>query len=132
VQPSAATIEIGTQAASNSTVLYVVEFTLHLPPGVSVLANPDGMVQEGMLHTFDKNSGGASFFPATASSQASVKVDIIVVGGFVVGPLASLTCTVAPGTVVSTSSFLLDGFSAKDENAVIIPGVTPRFTVQTQ
>ncbi|HBG07953.1 MAG TPA: hypothetical protein DDY22_20960 [Geobacter sp.] len=132
--PTKATVTIGTQAASAATVIYGVEFILHLPAGVTVPADPaTGDVQPGLLRF--ANSGafaGAKYLPATATARASVKMVIADTGGFTVGDLATLTCSVSPGVTVSAAEFSLDEFIAIDADTAVMPGITPHFTVQTQ
>jgi hypothetical protein len=132
--PGTAIVKIDTQAASAATVVQAVEFVLHLPSGVTLSVNPaDGSVASGVLQTsFSVEIAGAGYQPATASTKAQVRVNIADTRGFTVGNLAALTCTTAPGVTVGAADFLLDGFSAKDENGATIPGVTPHFTVQMQ
>ena len=132
--PGTATIGFSTQASSGTTVIYAAEFTLHLPAGVAVSADPSsGEVASGVLHPLDSTAlVAARYVPATTSTQASVKVVIIDSGGFPIGDLATLSCIVAPGTAVNASQVSLDGFSAKDVNGAAIPGITPNFTVKTQ
>ena len=134
VQPVAVLVDISTQAASGAAVLYAVEFTLLLPAGVTLPADSSsGEVPAGVLHAVDSAAlAGARFLPATAGSRASVRVNIADPVGFGAGDLASLTCTVAPGASVNTAGFSLGGFSARDANGAVIPGVTPSFTLLTQ
>ena len=127
------TVGFSTQAASNATVLYAVQFTLHLPAGVTLPADAaSGEVPAGLLHPVDTAAlAGARFLPASGSTPASVRVNIADPGGFAVGNLATLTCSVAAGATAGVSGFSLDEFLAKDENGVVISGITPHFTVST-
>jgi len=131
--PTAATVTISTRGASADTVIYGVEFTLHLPTGGSVAADQSGAVLASALRATDSGAlVGARYIPATASSQPAVLVNILDSGGFPVGSLAALSCRVLATTAVSAADFSLDGFSARDANGAAIPGVTPFFSVQTQ
>jgi hypothetical protein len=132
--PVAATVVISTRAASAATVIYGVEFVLHLPAGVAVSADAaTGEVSAGVLHPSDSGAfAGARYLPTTASSQASVKVNIVDARGFAVGDLATLTCTVSSGAAASAAGFSLDGFAAKDSNGANIPEISPHFTLRTQ
>ena len=132
--PGAVRVDISTQAASGATVLYAVEFTLLLPAGVTLPADASsGELTAGVLHAADSASlAGGRFLPATTDSRASVKVNIVDPVGFAVGNLATLNCTVSPGASVNTAQFSLEGFSARDANGAVIPGITTRFTLQTQ
>ena len=134
VQPGGVVVELSTRAGSAATVLYAVEFTLHLPAGVTLPADSSsGEVPAAVLHAADSAAlAGARYQPATAGAQALVKVNIVDPGGFTVGALATMNCTVAPGAVFDGSGFSLDGFSARDASGVAIPGVTPHLTVQLQ
>jgi len=129
-----ASVDIFTQAASAETVVYAVEFVLHLPAGVTVSADSgSGAVTPGVLALADGGAlAGAKYVPATATSQAQVKVNIADSGGFTVGNLATLTCTVSAGTTVNKTGFSLDGFVAKDANGAVLPGISSRFAVRTQ
>jgi len=132
LQPGTVNVALATQAASPATVLYAVEFTLHLPAGATLPADPASEeVTAGVLVPLDGSAlAGARYLPAAAGTQASVKVNIADPGGFAVGSLATITCSVAAGAAVSASGFSLDGFSARDSNGAPLPGVTPSFTLQ--
>jgi hypothetical protein len=132
--PTTATILIATKAPASATVLYAVDFTLHLPPGVTVSAKTSGEVLPDVLLVTDSkvDLAGARYQPATATTGGSVLVQIVDSTGFVAGPLASLTCTVARGTALGADGFTLDGFSARDSNGVAMPGVTAYFSLKTQ
>jgi len=134
LQPGVVAVDLSTQAASPATVLYAAEFTLHLPAGVTLAADASsGEVAAGVLHPADGSAlAGARYLPATAAAPAQVTVNIIDPMGFAVGDLASLNCSVAPGAALSAAGFSLDGFSARDANGAVIPGITPRFTLRTQ
>jgi len=133
-EPVALVVDLGTQAASPATVLYAVEFTLRLPAGVTLPADPaSGEVSKGALHPVDAATyAGARYLPATTGAQASVKVNIVFAGGFAVGDFATLACSVSPAAALGGSEFSLDGFSARDANGAEITGVTPHLTVRTQ
>jgi len=132
VQPAQATVAVSTEAASASTVLYAVQLTLRLPAGVTVAADPaSGEVSAGILHPVDSAAlAGARYQAATAAAQASVTLNIVDPAGLTVGALATLTCTVSPGSALNGTGFTLEGFSAKDQNGVVISGITPRLTLQ--
>ena len=134
VQATQALVEFSTESGSVGTVLYAVDFTLHLPSGVTLAADStSGEVAAAALQPADSSAlAGARFQPASAGAPASVRVNIVDPGGFGVGPLAVLSCSVAPGSTVASAGFSLEGFSAKDASGAIIPGITPRFTVRTQ
>jgi hypothetical protein len=133
VEPTQATVQLSTEAANAATVLYSVQLTLRLPAGVAVTADASGAVSAAVLHPVDSAAfAGASYQPATAGAQASVTLNIIDPLGFTVGTLATLGCTVSPGTAVSGAGFTLEGFSAKDINGAVMSGITPRLTLQTQ
>ena len=134
LQPTQVTVAISTEAASASTVLYAVQLTLRLPAGVAVAADPtSGEVSAGILHATDSAAlAGASYQPATSDAQASVTLNIVDPVGFTVGALATLSCTVSPGTAVNGTGFTLAGFSAKDQNGAVMSGITPRLTLQMQ
>jgi uncharacterized protein YceK len=136
VEPSQAqvTVALSTEASNAATVLYAVQLTLRLPAGVAVAADPASVeVSAGVLHPADSAAlAGARYQPATAGAQGSLTVNIVDPTGFTVGALATLSCSIAPGTALNGAGFTLEGFSAKDLNGVSIPGVTARLTLQTQ
>ena len=134
VEPAQLTVQLSTDAANAATVLYAVQLTLRLPAGVAVTADPaSGEVSTGVLHPVDSAAlAGARYQAATAGTLGSVTLNIVDPVGFTVGALATLNCTVSPGTVPNAAGFTLEGFFAKDLNGVVIPGVTPRLTLQTQ
>jgi hypothetical protein len=134
VQSGSVAVEFSTEAGNAATVLYAVQFTLQLPAGATLPADPaSGEVSVGALRAADGAAlVGARYLAATAGAPASVKVNIIDPGGFTTGVLATLTCSTAQGTVVNASAFSLAGFSAKDASGAVIPGITPHFTVKAQ
>ena len=131
--PTTATVVVGTQAANAQTVVYGVDFRLHLPEGVTLLTYPDSEeVQEGVLHPADGGAlVGARYLPATAGSQALLQVEIADAGGFTVGALTTISCNIPQGEAVSATDFSLDGISARDASGVEMPGITLHLTVQT-
>jgi hypothetical protein len=134
VEPTQVTVRLSTEAANAATILGAVQLTLRLPAGVAVTADPtSGEVSAGVLHPADSAAlAGARYQPATASAQGSVTVNIVDAVGFTVGALATISCTATSGTALNGAGFTLEGFSAKDLNGAVIPGVTPRLTLQTQ
>jgi hypothetical protein len=133
-QPGSVSVEFDTQAVNAAGVLYAVEFTLHLPAGVTVQADAGtGEVPASALHAADGAAlAGARYLPANSSTQGSVTVNIVDPGGFGVGALATLNCLVAPGITLNGTAFILDGFTAKDASGALLPGITPHFTLRTQ
>jgi hypothetical protein len=138
VQPGAQSIalsvELGTEAASAATVLYAVEFTLHLPSGVTLAANaPGGELPPGVLQAVDGAAlAGGKYLPATAGSQAAVTVNIVDPGGFAVGSLATLNCSSTSEAARGGAGFTLDGFTARDAAGALLTGVTGHFTVRAR
>lgn len=133
VEPGFVTVELGTQAQSAATVVYAVELTLRLPAGVTLPTDPaSGALSQGVLKLADDSAfAGAKYLPATAGSQASLKLNIADTGGFAVGDLAVLSGAVAPGTEVGVSGFALQGFSARDANGEEMTGITPHLAIRT-
>lgn len=134
VQPTTVQIRISTQAAAPATVLYAVDFTLQLPNGVTVAADStSGEVDQGVLQPSDSAAlAGGRYQGAVAGAPATVKVNVIDPGGFAVGPLATLSCQLAPGTAIDASSFPVAAFSARDAGGVRLPEVTHSITVLAQ
>ena len=133
LQPGVVLVDISTRGGADTTVLNAVQCTLQLPAGVTLPVDPtSGMVSAAALHTVVTDLAAGYYQPATSGALATVTLNVASTAGFAVGDLATLSCTVAPGTSVSASGFSLDGFSAKDSNGVVIPGITARFAVRTQ
>lgn len=132
-----AVVVIRTEASAAVHLLYAAEFTLALPAGVTVAA--DGSSGEvatgagGPLHVADASALAAGRYqPAAGTTPATVHVVLADPNGFGVGDLATVTCTVAPGTALAATGFSLQGFSAKDFNGASISGVTPHLALQAQ
>jgi len=134
LQPGVQLVEIGTGAGSAATVLYAAGFTLQLPAGVTLPADPSsGEVAAGVLQPADATAlAGARYLPAADGAPAQLSVTIADPLGFAVGALATLSCSVAPGASLGASGFSLAGFSARDSNGAVIPGVTAHLTLRTQ
>jgi len=132
--PGTARVVLSTQGPTADTILYAVQLTLRLPLGVSVPASgDDGLLPAGVLQPSPSGSyAGASYLPATADAGPLVQVNLSHPGGFTVGPLATLDCIVAPGAETGASGFLLGGFSARDPNGAVLPGITAHLTLVTQ
>jgi hypothetical protein len=133
-QPAQLSVEIRTQGESAATVIYAVDFVLHLPAGVTLAADPtSGKLSEGVLHAADPAAlVGTRYQPATGATPAEVTVFIGDPVGYAVGTLAAINCIVSPGTPFDTSGFTLSGFSARDANGIVLSGIAPKFTVRTQ
>ena len=125
---------ISSRGPTADTVLYAAQFTLHLPPGVTLPTSSEGgLLPSGVLVPAPVGSfAGATYRPATEGAAASVQVNITRPGGFTVGPLATLNCSVATGTELAATSFTLDAFSARDSNGIAIPGITGHLALLTQ
>lgn len=133
VQPQEITVNLATHASDPATVLYAVDLVLQLPEGVTVAADVSGTVAAGVLVPADGGAlAGARYLAGSGSSPATVHVTLADPGGFVVGPLATLTCNVANGNAPSASAFALGAFSAKDSNGAPLPAVTADFTLRSQ
>jgi hypothetical protein len=134
-----ATVGLSTQSAGSTNVLYAVQFTLHLPAGVTLPADAtSGEVPAGVLLPVDSAAlAGARYQPASGGNLASVRINIVDPGGFAVGDLATLACSVTPGATASATGFSLDGFTSwvwdtGTNSATVISGISPHFTVKTQ
>jgi hypothetical protein len=131
---SSATVTVGAQASAVDTVIYGVEFTITLPAGVSVTADPaTGEPQTGVLRVNDSRAfSGGKYTAATATTPATLKVIIVDSSGFTAGDLATVSCSVAPGSAVSAAGFSLSSFSARGADGAPLSGITPRLSVLTQ
>jgi hypothetical protein len=125
--PTTATVALYTQGPP-ATIVYGVQFVLHLPVGAMVAATPDGDLLPGVLQAADGRAlAGGSYVPATAAEKGYVKVLIADTSGFPVGSLATINCTVTSPATFDPAGFTVDDFSAPDN-----PGITPGFTVATK
>ncbi|QWV92202.1 hypothetical protein KP004_13345 [Geomonas oryzisoli] len=136
-EPAAGTarLTVGTQGPAADSVFYAAQFTLRLPAGASLpVATGSTLLPEGALvpAVSGSYSGANILEPAGTASGPLLLVNIAHPGGLTVGPLATLTCQVAAGVTPAAAAFTLDGFSARDANGAVIPGITARLTLQTQ
>ncbi len=134
-QPTPAPVQvvISTSAPAPDTVLYAAQFTLVLPrvltvPGTTGELLPSGVLQPELGGSF----AGAGLVEAGAQPGQVLLVNISRPGGFTVGPLATLNCTLAPGAGVASSEIVLSGFSARDSNGAPIAGIVPHLALKTQ
>lgn len=125
---------IAGQGPTADTVLYAAQFTLDLPAGVTLPSTSEGglLPSEVLVAAPAGSYAGGTYLPATAGAAASVQVNITHPGGFTVGPLATLTCSVAAGTEITASSFTVKMFSARDSSGSPLPQITPHLTLLTQ
>lgn len=132
--PGAASVQITTQGPTADTVLYAAQFTLRFPPGVSLPATTGGeLLPPEVLRPAPSGSfAGASYIPPAAGLGPAIQVNVSHPGGFTVGPLATVNCTVTPGVELSAGDITIQGFSARDSNGAPIPGIATRLTLQTQ
>lgn len=129
VTTGTARLEIGTEGPTPQSVLYAAEFNLRLPDGITVPTTPDGLVAPGVLvPALSGSYAGAAYSTATATAAGALHVEIANPDGFTVGPLAAITCVVAPGTEPAPAAFAFEGFSARDANGAPLSGITPRLT----
>lgn len=129
-----ARVQITTQGPTPDTVLYGAQFTLSFPPGV-ILPPPanGGLLPAEVLQPAPSGSyAGASYIETAAGLGPAMLVNISHPGGFTVGPLATVNCTVPPEVGLSAGDITVLGFSARDSNGAPIPGITTRLTLQTQ
>jgi hypothetical protein len=133
VAPGKVSVEVTALAGSSATVVYAVDLTLQLPPGVTVSAGPQGDVLQQALHAADSAALiGARFSPAGSSSPPLLQATVADPLGFTVGPLLTIDCDVAQGAALGAGNFQLTFFSAKDSNGATLPGVTASISVQPQ
>ena len=132
--PGAARVQITTQGPTADAVLYAAQFPLRFPSGVSLPAASGGeLLPPEVLQPAPSGSlAGASYIPPAPGQGQAMRVNISHPGGFTVGPLATVNCTVAPGIELSDGDIAIQEFSARDSNGTPIPGITARLTLQTQ
>jgi hypothetical protein len=122
-----------------------LELILNLPPGVTVDAAADGTVDTSSPTSPVKLSGvtaltsatllpgGAKFTAGTATTPNKLKLVFVFStgSGFDVGEFATVTCKIAPNSVVTASHFIVSGFKAvtvgTDVNSIgtRLDGITP-------
>ena len=132
-EPGTVIIGISIQAPTASDIIYALEFTVELPAGVTVQADPTTReVANGVLKVpFSNGLADARYEPGTATDRGKVKVNIASPSGFMPGEIAVITCT-ASGADLSAANFTVDGFSAKDQNGATMPDISPLLTERTQ
>lgn len=135
-EPANGTVHVlvSTQGPVADAVLYAVQFTLRLPAGISVPTDTDGTVTDGVVAPAIGGSyvGAAVVTPSSTAYGPVLAVNIANPVGMTVGPLVTLTCTAAAGTVPTAESFTIDAFSARNASGAAIPDITSRLTLQTQ
>lgn len=131
--PAPAQVVISTSGPAPDTVLYGAVFTLALPKALTVPDAAGNLLPAGVLQPAPSGSFTGAAFVGTVSDAGQVLlVNISHPGGFTVGPLATLNCTLAPGTGVASSEIVLSGFSARDSNGAPIAGIVPHLALKTQ
>lgn len=132
VENGGASLQIAAKAATAETVIYAVELTLRLPSGVTVDADPvTGSLAAGVLQSRVSGALAAGrLFPATATVPASLQIDLAYPSGFVTGPIAAVSCRVAPGAAANASAFVPLSFSARDANGVQMSGITAELSLR--
>lgn len=131
-----ATLSVSTGPVSDHTVINAVEFSVSLPAGVSVQVKSDGEVADGVFNSVGRDISQARYTPATATSQASLRVNIADVNGFTTGYLATISCKVASGTTALTPArFPVTGFAAwhsSNDSVTRLDGISYGVSVTTQ
>lgn len=131
--PAPAQVVISTSGPAPDTVLYGAQFTLALPKALTVPDVAGNLLPAGVLQPAPSGSfAGAAFVGALPDAGQVLLVNISHPGGFTVGPLVTLNCTLAPGTGVASSEIALSGFSARDSNGAPIAGIVPHLALKTQ
>jgi len=122
-------LELRTQAPSAQTVMYGVQLTVRLPAGVTVEADPStGQLSAGQLQAKDAAAvASGRYTPATATASAAVLINIADPAGMAPGELATLTCRDPSG---GAGGYVLEGFSARDQNGAEVAGVTGSVAVR--
>lgn len=132
--PGVVRVQVGTQGPTVDTTLYGAQFTLRFPPTVTLPAdNGDRMLPaQALLPAVSGSFAGASYLDAVTGSGPAIRVNVSHPSGFTVGPLVTVTGTVAAGASLGASEVVLSDFSPRDENGVPIPAITATLTLQTQ
>ncbi len=131
------------------TQINALELTLNMPQGVTVAAAQDGSIDTTSATSPVKLSGAAALIKATllsggtkftaGTAPSANKLKIVIIfdsgSGFDVGEFATVTCIIAPNTVVTPSHFVMSGFKAvtvgTDTNSIgaRLAGITASSTV---
>jgi len=131
VAPGKVSVEVSTLAGPSATIVYAVDLTMQLPPGVTVAASPTGEVLQQALHAADSAAlVGARFQPAGSAGPSLLQASVADPLGFTAGQLLSIDCDLAQGAGADAGSFQITVFSAKDQNGASLPGVTASIAVQ--
>ncbi|GAW65982.1 lipoprotein [Geoanaerobacter pelophilus] len=108
------------ETAGAATTLYGVEFTLQLPPGVTLATPGGGTLAAGVMVPSGGAAGadaGLSVFYDTGAAPQTVKVSLVKPSGFPVGRFLSVTLVLAQGTTLVPAAFVISGFKAWDDLA---------------
>lgn len=101
--------------------LYGVQFKTDLPAGVTLDTAANGDLAEGVLKATGSNL--VSNYVTTTSPQ-TLEVSVTDGSGFLVGEFLEISCSVAPGTVLTASALTFTEFIGYDKAGWPIPGVT--------
>lgn len=108
-----------------------IQMTLTLPPGTSCRVDANGALLSSSLRLSGvaplTSLNLAKFTPATATSNATVKLALINATGFGLGEFATLVLDLAPGVAKPAPGALgIAGFSAiTDVSGTVNPAITP-------
>lgn len=104
-----------------------IEFTLTLPPGVTLDATANGEVAAGEIA-----ASGANVNPEYVMARYSpgaVRVALINANGFPGGEFLTVSCNRAGRTAVTATDFAIEDFRAADFSPAVIATAVPSVTV---
>ncbi len=127
-QPTAAVISLAT--SGTATVIYGIDVTLALPPGVTAnsTVNPpwtdDGVVTASGAAAPDSITYGV-YSAASGTFPATIKIVIASAHGFSMGEFSTVNCSISAGYSPTVEDFSLSGLVTKDMNGADIAGLVP-------
>lgn len=125
---TSSTVVVRVKTSGVAVPLYGVQFKAALPAGVTLSTDSNGNLAAGIL----KATGGAVGANIECNYQSGASPQTLAVsvaispsgGGFLVGEFLTVFCTVAPGTVLSSTDIKFSEFKVFDKGGAEISGAT--------
>lgn len=128
------TVAIKVVSGGVSGQLYGVHFEIDLPDGVTLNTDANGDLAVGVMKASGSAEGSdvESNYVVSTSAASPAKLYVSVFAkraadldpGFPVGEFLEISCSVAPGTVLTASALTFTKFIGYDKDGFQIPGVT--------
>jgi hypothetical protein len=119
-----ATVTLTLSSLPTGTTANGAELTVTLPAGVTVSADSVGTVSSSSIAVSGVAPTGSSVAGRYSAATNSVMLSVISSNSFSTGEFMTLTCSIAPGTILNANGFTVSGFTAFDANGVAITGAT--------